>query len=303
MNAPLPAMPPVDLHRHLQQALEAQWKCYGQRLGRCRKRLSKEAVHDLRVEVRRLLSTLELYNAMAQDGCAAKVRRKLKKRLDRLDKLRDTQVQLSLLKDWTGRYAAARALRRHLKRREKDCRKKAAREVTRGEAIPRRRSIKPMCAVLRKRRKAGCATRDWETVIRVTEKAFAKVKRLQRRARPDDAAGLHGTRIAFKKFRYMMESLRGLLPGITPDYLARLHSHQGSMGDIQDVRVLEAVFEEFVVATKINKTRQLALRTALNVRRRQRVAAYFERAGELSRFWPPPAASDHKPKRSAPQNP
>ena len=54
-----------DAGQLLLEALEKRWKNYRVELKRCRAEFSNEAVHDLRVAVRRLLAVIELLNAIS----------------------------------------------------------------------------------------------------------------------------------------------------------------------------------------------------------------------------------------------
>jgi len=57
---------------------------------------------------------------------------------------------------------------------------------------------------------------------------------------------IHRIRIAFKKFRYMVEALSGIMPGISDRQVRAMQAYQKSMGKIQDVEVLLARLEKFV---------------------------------------------------------
>ena len=90
----------ADVLKHLGHSLNTQWRRYRKRLKHCRERFSEAAVHDVRVEARRLLSTIELLGAFIPERDIKKVRRALKRHLDTFDRLRDTQVQLGYVGEW-----------------------------------------------------------------------------------------------------------------------------------------------------------------------------------------------------------
>ena len=97
----------ADVLKHLGDSLNMQWRRYRKRLKRCQKRFSNEAVHDVRVETRRLLSTIELLGAFIPEPDIKKVRRALKRHLDTFDQLRDTQVQLGYVGRMAGTFPDA----------------------------------------------------------------------------------------------------------------------------------------------------------------------------------------------------
>ena len=84
----------ADTLRHLEKSLKKQWKRYRKRLKRCQKEFSEKAVHDSRVQTRRLLATVELSGAFIPQSRLQSARRALKRHLDTFKELRDTQVQL-----------------------------------------------------------------------------------------------------------------------------------------------------------------------------------------------------------------
>lgn len=85
----------ADVLQHLGDSLRAQRRRYRRRLQHCQEQFSEDAVHDVRVEARRLLSTLELLGAFFPERDLRKARRTLRRHLDTFDQLRDTQVQLN----------------------------------------------------------------------------------------------------------------------------------------------------------------------------------------------------------------
>lgn len=109
---------PADSLQHLGALLKTQWKRYRKRLRRCQENFSEEAVHESRVETRRLLSTVELLGAFVRKGRIRKAHRALKRHLDSFDDLRDTQVQLLYVRKmlWIGQ--AVRLFHAYLSKRE-----------------------------------------------------------------------------------------------------------------------------------------------------------------------------------------
>lgn len=66
----------ADVLEHLGDSLNTQWRRYRKRLKRCQERFSEDAVHDSRVETRRLLSTIELLGAFIPERDIRKADRK-----------------------------------------------------------------------------------------------------------------------------------------------------------------------------------------------------------------------------------
>ena len=100
----------TSLAASLAGRVKAERRRYGKRLERGRRKFSEKAVHDLRVETRRLLALLDVLIALHFPGPLKKIRKVFKKRLDAFDELRDTHVQLLLLKPLCQEFPEAREL-------------------------------------------------------------------------------------------------------------------------------------------------------------------------------------------------
>src|SRR5262245_54883762 len=82
-----------SIGRFLAKALNRRWKSYCKRLEEARCEPSTESVHELRVAIRRLSSQFVLLNQVLPGHRARKPRDILKRQLQCLGPLRDTQVQ------------------------------------------------------------------------------------------------------------------------------------------------------------------------------------------------------------------
>ena len=132
--------------------------------------------------------------------------------------------------------------------------------------------------------------------------AFARVARLCRHVRAGDTKTIHRTRIAFKRFRYMVEALAPLLPAVTPDHRRAMRGYQCMMGDIQDMEVLLAALDKFVQKEGVDAGSARRLKKELVRWRQLLIQIYLNAAGRLRRFWPPPGlrAINAKAKKQSP---
>lgn len=286
--------PPPDLHRLLADSLKLQWKRYRKMLKECQRKFSKAAVHDLRVGLRRLLSTVELLDTFVHERQIKKARKLLRKHLDAFTELRDIQVQLLLVGLWRKRRVAVRGFHDHLRQRERRCIEQVRRKARRIKTARLGRLIKHFCGELRDRRKQGLAAQDRATVLRATDRAFAAAARSQQLINPADLATIHRTRIAFKKFRYMVEALAPLWPSMTEARLITLHDYQTLMGDIQDSEVQLASFSRFLKEERPARAASNSLRAELLRRQQRLIQIYLKAADQLHDFWPTPDMSPDK---------
>jgi CHAD domain-containing protein len=287
----------ADVLKHLGDSLNTQWRCYRKRLKRCQEQFSPKAVHDVRVEARRLLSTIELLGAFIPEREPKKVRRALKRHLDIFDQLRDTQVQLGYVRRMAGSVPDMDAFHDWLRNRKTRFTRKT------GKAVRhlRTKRLGLRLAVLEKeirlQRKRITREQAFAIVQRGVNQAFGRVAQLCRHVRADDTRSIHRTRIAFKRFRYMVEALAPLLPAVTEDHRRALRGYQCMMGDIQDMDVLLAALDKFARKQEVNIASARRLKKELVRWRQMLIQVYLNAAGRLRRFWPPPGLRPSTPKQ------
>lgn len=279
----------VALGNHLARSLQAVWRGYRKKLKRCQKHFSEESVHDLRVETRRLLSLLDLLGTLDAHDYLRKARRILKKRLDLFDDLRDTQVQLLHLKTAQRDFPEMKPLRKALQRHERRLIRTARREVRGFRTARLKRHLAALDSALRASfANSATAVRNTLHLAQIVQRAFDRVLTLRGRIDPTQTTTIHRTRIAFKKYRYMVECLHPVLSGVRADHLRAMHDYQNRMGDIQDLEVFLARLTKLVAKRKIKGKPLQPFRLELIHRRAASIQAYLKSADELLRFRPTP---------------
>ena len=111
---------------------------------------------------------------------------------------------------------------------------------------------------------------------------------------PGSANSIHRTRVAFKKFRYMVEALQPLLSGVTPARIAALQDFQSMMGDVQDTDVFLARLDKYTRRHHQRAQRLARFRHWLLRRRTAQITFCMNHAERLYSFWPLP-----RPRRTA----
>jgi CHAD domain-containing protein len=268
-------------------ALRQQWRRYRKALKRCQKHFSEKTVHESRVESRRLLVQFELLAIFGPARLSKRARRALEWHRNLFDALRDTQVQLSLLKRHQRAFPETKALRDALRRREKRCRKQAARRILQ---IKTGRLKKLVTAILRQmetaRRDPERQVRERKAILRAVDMAFARLMDRRRHMDPGHVATIHRTRVAFKKFRYMVEALQPLFREISPARLRSMQSFQSLLGRLQDTDVFLARIDKFTRKDR-NRAQPLAqFRHWLLGRRTKQIQHSLDRADVILKFWP-----------------
>jgi CHAD domain-containing protein len=283
------AKPLTDFRALMLNSLQNRWQSFRAELKRCRKKYSEEAVHDLRVATRRLISTLVLVDRIHPETNLRKARRALKKQLDTFGPLRDVQVQLLSIEKMLPLFPELQEFYDSLLKREHKLVQRLSVDL---------KAIKTGKIKARVARAAGQLETLLDTPVAQQEKraeaiqaveiAFNRVVDRKQAIDPRDSASIHRMRVAFKKFRYLAESLAPVLSYITSKQLKAMDAFQGSMGDIQDAEVLLTSVRTF--ASKRGTECEAALAHALGELLRRRTAlieTFLGSAAILFTFWNP----------------
>ena len=270
--------------RHLAASLKRQWKRYRKGLKRCQERFSERAVHESRVETRRLLSLLDLLRPLLRRGEVNRAQTALKKHLDTFDDLRDTQVQLLAVRKLRRLFAAGEPFYEYLLKREQRFRRETRADIKRVKTGRLGRFIDECREDMREWRDRASGEEVNALLLGSVDTAFARALELRRQIRPRETEGIHRTRVAFKKLRYMIETLAEHLPA-DENLLVAMHRYQTMMGDIQDAEVLLRSFDKFLVKKPVDLTDARRLRRELLRRRQWLIRVYLDAADQLSEFW------------------
>ncbi len=288
---------PAALATHLAESMGEMRRRYRKRLARCQKKFSEGAVHELRIETRRLLAMLDLLDALQVRDFLKKTRKEFKKRLDAFDELRDTHVQLSLLKPLCRDFPEAREFDLLLLRREKKLIGQLHQDIEAVKQARLERRLKALEKELRKSAKAKPRKAGSSLAAAALGETFARVVLLRRLVRRNNTKTIHQMRVAFKRFRYMSELLQPMLPRLTKKRLRRMQEYQSMMGNIQDLEVLLAGLKEAVAETCLPAAAMRNLRSELLRRRRHLIEVFMDAIDGLFDFDPDNFARRPREKR------
>lgn len=205
-----------------------------------------EAVHDMRVAIRRMRSLLKPARRVFGAFHADAVQARLKALADATGDLRDEEVLAETLSALELGAASRRSLRAFL--RVRGARLSALRRalvelVEVGEAERTVRLLEAL-VTLPVRPKRG---RDAiEFARRTVERARRKVDARQREGALDvlDTAAMHELRILYKRLRYAVEGFGDVLPPELAALAARAAKFQKRLGELHDVDVALAIVRE-----------------------------------------------------------
>ena len=284
------------------ETLRSRWDVYRQRLRECRKQASTDSVHELRVATRRLISQLFLLQAMGLCRKREKICGVLKRQLKSLGPLRDTHVQQKIIEQQASQFPELLLLRKNVKRLEATAIKTSARHIQEFGTKKLERWIGGLISELSERE---TDTRRNERLTAVAlscaGRAFEETVRRRQSIDSSDLRTIHRTRIAFKKFRYIVESLPPSVTGLGRRDLRVLAWYQRRMGNIQDLEVVQASVEEFLRRRSHAEALFEPFSGYLKRRRSRALRSFHRSADKLFDFWPLPgfAAPKNAAKRSA----
>jgi CHAD domain-containing protein len=215
-------------------------------IGRVVKYRNADAVHDLRVAVRRFSQTLRVFKPCFRGKEPRKIRRELKRIMVLAGEVRNCDIALKLL---------AKS-------------KQAERIAVRPKLQSRRREAEHVLVAMLKRWQERKSSRKWRSVLEIsaTETAQPLVKasvaktartllprmaedffELGARAARTKAspAELHQFRIATKKFRYSLELFTPLYGAASAPLLGNIKQAQGLLGDVNDCETVRAMIAQY----------------------------------------------------------
>ncbi len=215
-----------------------------------------EALHDLRVALRRLRSCLDAYASQLGDCVPGKLARRLRRLADATGPGRDAEVQLAWLRrqraDLTRRNHGHRAglawMQERLERRQE-----RAYDALHGEVMrdfPRvERGLRRRLSVYRAevRLDGGPAPGFGAAAAAIlSQRAASLGRRLERITAAGEVSRAHRARIGAKRLRYLAEPLEQLLAADrrpaarAGELVRRLKELQDLLGELHDAHVMEA---------------------------------------------------------------
>jgi CHAD domain-containing protein len=246
----------------------------------CQGEFTKEAVHDLRVASRRLLTLLEIIESLFLGMKGRKLRRELKRQLDCLDELMDTQVQIAFVEQKLAQVTGIAAFIKYLIHRQADLLKQVEHTIRAVSIAQQARSL----AEIRQIAESRLQIPDMRIhLIEAADRLYENVLHRFARIDPGQTETIHRTRIAFKSFRYAVEIIHPLLGRYPVQLLKAMNEYQGLMGDIQDMEVMQGMLAAFNKAQPgVDISSPLAV---VEEYHRIKVTAYLSKKDSLHMFW------------------
>lgn len=264
------------------ETLENRWKTYRGELKRCQKEPSEEAIHDLRVATRRLLALVDMLRATSPHPRLQKLRRTFKNQLNSLNDLRDTQVMLMGVSDTLNTLPELALFQKYLAKRENRLLKSTTKSIRSFKTTNVRRRLDSTRKALLKIENPN---QQQKALLQIVDDAYETTLRRFRRIEPTQPATIYRVRVAFKKFRYMVEIVSPLVSNFPETNFKNMHDYQDMMGAIQDLEVILSIFEDF--ADKDASYDPEPVRRYYQQRHTEAINTYLEDMHQINIFWRP----------------
>jgi CHAD domain-containing protein len=263
----------------LLDSLDKRWGKYKAEIKRCREEFSNEAVHDLRTATRRMLVLIQLLRTLNPRPRLQKLRLTFKDQLDGFDELRDTQVILAEISESIQEIPTLQPFERYLQKNEKHLLRSVKKNFRYLKLAEIARRVRKTREAIEEQPGEDVRVR----LLQAADDAFLVAKQRLGWVNPTDSATIHSVRLAFKKFRYLVEIIHPILKEFPEQNLKRMNDYQGAMGEIQDIEILLQTLADF--ASSASNFDPQAGRRFYKQRHADAVHAYLEDMSELHSFW------------------
>ncbi len=278
----------ADSEHKMLTAFDEHWADYREQFKQGRQEISEDSIHDLRVSARRMQALLGIIRTLDTRPRVKKMERFLRKQLNQLDALRDTQVMVQESENAINDLPQMLIFRQYLQDRSEDLASDARKNLRKTKPSNLQQRIKRIRKVVRQH---SDDTDFVEQVLQAVDSAY--VKALARFGKLDsgDPNSVHRLRVAFKKLRYMIETVEPFLPDYPGHYFDKMHDYQDAMGKVHDTTVMLDTLKEYELELQQRRSGKGSdfdakpVEQYFRTRLADLVLAYFQRKDEIHSFW------------------
>ena len=223
-----------------------------------------EALHDFRVALRRLRSTLRSYREWLEKSLPKKLLKRLRRLAQSTGPGRDAEVQIEWLRARSRHLSSYHRaglnwllarLEERMRAAYGEMEAELAQEFEKVEEDLRRR-LSVFKTEVHLDGSPHKVTLGHVTAKILRDEVAALEKHLARIAGPDDVEEAHEARIQAKRLRYLLEPLAGEIPG-APPLVKRFKAFQDLLGELHDAHVLETELVQAVETAAALRARLL----------------------------------------------
>lgn len=224
----------ILLQHFVLNSLEKSYSIYEHNLRELKVQFSELSVHDYRVSMRRFMALSDLMNKFIPLKYFTEIRSLFKSQLKILNPLRDVQVQVLRLQKDIYLNPALISFYMKLLKDEQDY-------INQTRSFFENYSIDEVDGLmffinLSLKDKFAKEEFDFSWVLRVSKELFENLEERKNAVDTNDLNTVHKLRIAFKKYRYLIEIIADYIE-YPKELLKKIKHIQTTLGEIQDIRV------------------------------------------------------------------
>lgn len=274
---------PDAIFDFISSALKLSMKQYSAMLSICSKEPVEEAIHDFRVSIRRLISQTDLAEQIYPSNYITVMRNSIKKQLKLFSPLRDTQVQLMTVNKLRRNFPELNFFYYDLLAQEHTLITSQTETIRRFDIAEFEGFI--FFYLLDFKRYLLEKRIDEQSIFAIIDDKFQSALSAKCELNIENLETYHKFRIAFKKFRYSLESVGNLLD-LDVKLFKALGRYQTQLGEIQDSEVLLSAFSEYVERQKENPPEYFAnAMEHLHNNRLAQVEKFIAHIDNIHLFW------------------
>jgi CHAD domain-containing protein len=269
----------TDASHFLLNSIDTRWEKYQSEFERGRNEFSNESIRALRVATRRLLALLQLLRLFNPSPRLQILRRTLKDQLDGFDDMRDTQVMLAEISETIQEIPSLLPFQAYLQKREARLLRSVEKKFKHIQASDIAKQILKTRKTLEDRTMKNLSVR----MLQAADDAFLVTQQKLGWVNVSESATIHNVRLAFKKFRYLVEIIHPTLENFPQENIQRMKEYQRKMGRIQDTNILLQTLADF--ATSASTFDPELSRRFYEQRHTDAVSIYLADMRALNIFW------------------
>jgi CHAD domain-containing protein len=246
-----------------------------------------EALHDFRVALRRLRSSLRSYGEWVEKSLPRKLRKRLRRLAQSTGPGRDTEVQIEWLRGRSRHLSSYHRaglqwllarLEERMRAAYAEMEAELAREFVKVEENLRRR-LSVFHTEVHLDGSPHRITLGDVTAKILREEVAELEQHLAKIRGPEDEEEAHEARIQAKRIRYLLEPLAGEIPG-APPVVKRFKAVQDLLGELHDAHVLETELAQAVETAATERARHLLALSLAGTEDERTLRAAGRRANE-----------------------
>ena len=200
-----------DPMKFITDALDIEWNNYTKYLRAFLEKASVNNVRDLRVSIRRLMTSIDLIERFTPDNMLLRARATLKEQLSELSDLRDAHVEMVAARRFLKELPELKEFNDALLDRESSYLSAAKKLLSKSDKRFIENAINRVKIRLSTTRAITNATGAHKIIEAAIDSSFDVVNKKLEFVNLADYSTIHNVRLAFKPLRYMIEMLQPLI--------------------------------------------------------------------------------------------